>query len=319
MPDNQVGVDGDVVPLWMDIWSTDYKDVSPADGIDDDLGQITLDFPSNVKIWRPALEGTGWVPMESGDSIDLNAWYDQGRSDAWYWGWAPGLLVEGLSTSSGLHGTNISATFSKGEAGDATDTVRFTIIQTDADVDSDNNNGTDAPDRNADEDSIESQYDYEEPTYPGKVLAVNDDDTDGDGIPDFADGFNFDNNTSDTLHQLDDQVVAEHFTPLVLDLPSPINTSTARVYLSYNGSAPIGVTKTTNATTGVSTYTPEYGSMRLWLSDVVSLREPAARRKDQRQSISSLHATRFYRCNQQRPIAAHRSNFGKDAYLLAIR
>ncbi len=81
---------------------------------------------------------------------------------------------------------------------DAINLTRFSFnTGIDLDIDSDNNNGPEliidsvtnvedlrftAPDRSALEDSLEEKL-------PGKLVLVNDEDTDGDLIPDFADGF----------------------------------------------------------------------------------------------------------------------------------
>src|SRR6266508_2018153 len=55
-----------------------------------------------------------------------------------------------------------------------------------------------------------------DPATPGTITFVNDDDTDEDGIPDFADGFNRDGlaNTGDEL------TAGEHFVPVKITLPA---------------------------------------------------------------------------------------------------
>ena len=50
--------------------------------------------------------------------------------------------------------------------------------------------------------------------HPGKIIIVNDNDDDGDGIPDFADGFNRDGANGTADEQKDDMNAEEHFVPL---------------------------------------------------------------------------------------------------------
>lgn len=60
--------------------------------------------------------------------------------------------------------------------------IPMTVLDIDLDIDSDNDNGFGLPSRNDYEDMLEDN-----PTLPGKFIAVNDDDSDGDGLIDWAD------------------------------------------------------------------------------------------------------------------------------------
>ncbi|MFW5882137.1 MAG: RHS repeat-associated core domain-containing protein, partial [Planctomycetota bacterium] len=72
-----------------------------------------------------------------------------------------------------------------------TDTERFTSVLVDVDMDSDNEDGVQPPDRSAIEEGIEFE-DLILPAWlrlPGKYIQVNDGDADNDGVPNWADGY----------------------------------------------------------------------------------------------------------------------------------
>jgi len=126
------------------------------------------------------------------------------------------------------------------------------ILEADLDVDSDNDNGFASPDRSEAEDEIEEQA-----GLPGKLLCVNDSDADGDGVPNFADGFNLWGNAGFGA--------GGDFTPMVLELPSSIDVSVAQVRFSYSASDPAGVTRSgTGTPEDPYVYTPAPGDLRIW-------------------------------------------------------
>ena len=102
-------------------------------------------------------------------------------------------------------------------------------LSADLDVDSFNTATHAGPDRTNAEELIE-----DDSAKPGKVLIVNDDDTDGDGIVDFADGSNRDGQSSTTKQQLDDAVAGEKFVPIVAQRPA----GATKVRITYSGSDP---------------------------------------------------------------------------------
>jgi len=107
------------------------------------------------------------------------------------------------------------------------DTVRITVLDAGLSIDSDNDNGYQAPDGDADEDAVEN-VDGE----MGKILYLNNADPDGDGIPSYADGYNFDQITGqDSDDDLD--VDRERFTPMVITIPSGIKLEDVRLKLEY--------------------------------------------------------------------------------------
>jgi len=61
-------------------------------------------------------------------------------------------------------------------------TARLKKTCIDLDIDSDNNNAFNAPARSDEEEDIQ-----DDPSLPGKIIAVNNQDIDDDGVPDYAD------------------------------------------------------------------------------------------------------------------------------------
>ncbi len=115
------------------------------------------------------------------------------------------------------------------------------IILVDLDVDSDNNNGVAAPDRSQAEDDIEE-------AQPGKIVFVNDNDDDGDGVPDYA----------------DPKIPGEgNLVPLMVSLAGFPSMSKVRVSYSYDG--PPSVDLPAFLATNPTDYTAaKQGTMRLW-------------------------------------------------------
>jgi len=146
------------------------------------------------------------------------------------------------------------------------------------DIDSDNTNGFDDPDGTPQEDRIE-----DDATKPGKILAVNDNDDDGDGIPDFADGFDWDGITSeDDRAAFDDPNTPEHepeeqFVPVILVLPEGVNPSVAKVKLTYSASDPANLSRSGEGTAeDPYVYAPGAGALRLWTKDGSAARDKAS-------------------------------------------
>jgi autotransporter-associated beta strand protein len=133
------------------------------------------------------------------------------------------------------------------------DAVRLTVVGLDADVDSDNDNQFDSPERNAAEDQLEArENDADNNLLPGKVVVVNDSDLDGDGILDYSDGFNADGVAGGDDATPPTAAQGEKFVPFVLDIPAPIDLTKARLQIDYDASVP-----------GVG----PGGSLRLWTVD----------------------------------------------------
>lgn len=123
----------------------------------------------------------------------------------------------------------------------------------DLDIDSDNNNEFDAPDRSAEEDEIENDE-----TKPGRLVKMNDDDNDSDLVPDYADGFDWDE-IADTDDDLNEE---QEFVQLVVTVPESIDLSVAKVSVTYDESDPLGVTR--EGDEPPFEYEPAAGSLRIW-------------------------------------------------------
>jgi uncharacterized delta-60 repeat protein len=136
------------------------------------------------------------------------------------------------------------------------DDFRFVPPPPDLDVDSDNDNGFAPPARTDAEDQAEDVAN--DAAKPGKIIAVNDDDGDGDFIPDFADGFNHFGETSD-------RVSGELFVPLVLELPVGTDSTRAMVKFLYEGSDPAAVGREGQGTPqDPYRYAAAPGDLRIW-------------------------------------------------------
>jgi len=171
------------------------------------------------------------------------------------WQWVKRFYLEGLRPSATVGEQTISVELDaagNGQKWVKQDVVNYTVVNLDADVDSDNNNGFDDPDQNALEDSLENHSEL-----PGKIIAVNDGDKDSDGIPDFADGFDWDTNAGS-----DDLNPEENFARLMIKLPSTIAPND-RVRVSYSASDPNDGGLRTGQAPNYN-YQPADGHLRLW-------------------------------------------------------
>lgn len=97
-------------------------------------------------------------------------------------------------------------------------------------------------------------------------LAVNDDDSDGDGVPDFADGYDRDGQANSP----DDLSVNDFFASWPVLLSGYADPAQAMVSISYNASDPSGVTVGTNG------YVPASGCFRLWRTNAARARNGAS-------------------------------------------
>lgn len=185
------------------------------------------------------------------------------------------LFIEGVRTSAAKGDCVITVSVDPDGPGPAgvvhSDAARMTVIAIDADIDSDNTNALDPPDRSSDEDTIENRIGV--PDMPGKFVEVNHNDDDNDCVPDFADGFNLDG----TAGNADDVCAGEAFVPLVLEVPAPLDPSQVRIRLTYDASDPASVIR--SPTEPNYAYTPpSSGRARLWAKGGSDARNKASRR-----------------------------------------
>ena len=127
----------------------------------------------------------------------------------------------------------------------------------DLDVDSDNTNGTGDPDRNRREEDVEA-------VSPSKIVPVNDDDANRDGVPDFATPFNIE------IPFENQRIQDARFIPVSLEIPEGIDLSKARFRVSYAASDPSGVIMTLPGQIeeeNPSDFVPAPGYLRLWMEN----------------------------------------------------
>lgn len=101
---------------------------------------------------------------------------------------------------------------------------------------------------------------------PSTYLGVNSDDSDADGVPDYADGFNWDGVGSTP----DDVSTNDYFTSWPIMLSGNINPGITTMRFFYSASNPMGVTHGTNG------YAPASGHFRLWRKQALHARNPAS-------------------------------------------
>ena len=174
------------------------------------------------------------------------------------------VYVEGISNSTHIGDVEIQlkAWEVPGQAEPHTDMLRITVVETDLDIDSDNNDAMSVPDRDDDEDKIEDVW--QDATKPGKFVVANINDDDRDYIPDFADGFNRDAAEPDPEPE-DDANVNDSFVPLILELSKAIDVSRAKVRFTYSDSDPARVIRSGFEPEFI--YIPEAGHLRIWKVD----------------------------------------------------
>jgi len=130
--------------------------------------------------------------------------------------------------------------------------VRYLLKTMDLDIDSDNTKVNEPPDRDFAEEAIEDHADK-----PGKLIWLNEGDVDGDGVPNFADGFDKWGNEGANA--------GGPFTPLVLEVPQGLDASVAQVRFTYSESDPDGVTRSGAGTANdPHIYGAPAGDLRIW-------------------------------------------------------
>jgi hypothetical protein len=126
----------------------------------------------------------------------------------------------------------------------------FGVLFVDLDIDSDNNNGYGPPDRSPQEDAIEA-------TPEGrKLIFVDNADTNGDGIPDYA-----------------DYTKSHVFVPVVLQVGKVLDTKQISIMLHYAGSDPAKLVAQT-LSDGSKNYVIPPGYLRLWKKNGDQTRNP---------------------------------------------
>ncbi len=89
-------------------------------------------------------------------------------------------------------------------------------------------------------------------------IPCNNGDVDQDGIPDFADGFNWDGSAGND----DDQAQSNQFAPWLLSMPPYLNVTSTWIKFEYSASDPADVTR--SGSPGNYTYSPGVNALRVW-------------------------------------------------------
>jgi hypothetical protein len=219
----------------------------PEDMVDPSL--VTFTLQSNyLNVWTTANkdkripDNTTWLK----DEIPSSVWVE---ATSPYLGATPHL-----SLRADLRG---SYKWFPAKDGFASDGAWLSNVLMDIDVDSLNNGeGPNADDRM--EDAIEDDKDK-----PGAFLEVATADSDSDGIPDFADGFNRDGIASNS-----DNLSSGQWSRLTHSAPWTYHAD-ATVTITYDASDPMGVAFQNGK------YTPGGGSLRIWTKSLSSARNAA--------------------------------------------
>lgn len=125
----------------------------------------------------------------------------------------------------------------------------------DIDIDSDNNNGYELPDRSLYEEDIE---DTQSDENPGKAITSNHLDLDHDLVPDYADGYDLKSTyESDTICE------PARFVPITVQVTNSDEPGTS-IELIYNFSSPSAVVATFDHPFNIP---PESAGLRLWRKD----------------------------------------------------
>jgi hypothetical protein len=131
----------------------------------------------------------------------------------------------------------------------------YAFALVDLDIDSDNNNAFNEPDRTMTED--ENENIPADPSRPGKIICVNAHDTDADGVPNFADGFDMFGNEG--------AGAGGDFIPMILELPESADIGQAKIRFDYSQSDPAGLMRTGAGTPeDPYIYEPASGNLRIW-------------------------------------------------------
>ena len=213
--------------------------------------------------WTPAQKLAIWQESDKTGSVQNGATFTIGQLTAQNSEWKE-LYAEGTETSNGVRDIDLTLEYLHEDEVLHTDLIKTTVLyHVDLDVDSDNDDALNPPERDANEDQIEDIGD--DPQHPGKFVCVNDGDEDGDGIPGFADGFDWDGSAGNE----DDASPQDHFVPLVLELSVPVDPPAATLRVTYDASPPGDVSRTGSGTPGdpYLYWLPQDGRLRVWRKD----------------------------------------------------
>ncbi|MFG0304576.1 MAG: hypothetical protein ACF8Q5_00005, partial [Phycisphaerales bacterium JB040] len=159
------------------------------------------------------------------------------------------IIIDDPDGLLGSHGTNGETSINHAEGLSAT--LYMPLV--DLDIDSDNDNSFDPPSRTRDENDAEDV-----PGTNGKLLFVNDDDVDEDGVPDYADGFDLRSEDPD-----DNESLSDDFAPLVLELHALPEAHNTKIIFEYEASDPLA-SEVVHIPHATYVALPEEGALRIW-------------------------------------------------------
>ncbi len=169
------------------------------------------------------------------------------------------LYLEGRRASSRARDVDLVVEQSVGGEPGCSVMTNITIINVDLDIDSDNSGPFDPPQRTPEEDQIEASF-----RLPGKYMVVNDGDVNGDGIPNFADGYDCPASGNPRRPG-----ACGPFVPIVVSIPRCLDPARVALKFEYNASDPASVTVAGSP----PQYTPADGDLRIWARDGTEARD----------------------------------------------
>lgn len=250
--------DGEIAPLDMFAWTDAESDTG--------VWSLTWDS-TKADVYRVLLDGEGHYAgydlvgsgVWSGTLNELRA-FDSAQG-YWWNAWGASAFVDPVGLSGSIDDLAFRLEFSPiGTNVTVVDTAKATVIAPDVDTDADNNDEWYLPDSSR-------QEEWREGSNGGKTLYVNDGDIDGDGVIDWADGYNLKN-----AEHSDNSIGSEmmrYFVPVMLKFPPVFDANEASFEVLYLDSDPSAVTRTGLGTSeDPFVYAPPHlASLRLWTNN----------------------------------------------------
>lgn len=231
-----------------------YNDSEDADLIEFKVttsiqnGIIQLSYigsENKIKVWaskEKVVHSKQWLVQNGKIKGSTNAPSNSDETEGYFY-------VEGIEISQSWNDVKIKVEV---QGTEERDEIRFSVLEVDLDIDSNNNEGLSFESGSEQEDKMES-------IAPGKIVMVND--GFGDDIPDWADGFD------SSSHTTQDEICGPpiRFVPIILTKKAPF-TSGSHVTFHYSASDPsaVGVIPGGFPGFGWQYHKPMIGKIRIW-------------------------------------------------------
>jgi hypothetical protein len=265
------------------------KEVTITAKTDNTAGDLTLTVSGNIAAIKCPVSGFTDTIYWNDDK--KNARYDQSDHVTLKWKLEANtppfsviLYIEGVETSATPADIKFVAELTCG-GGSAEDTGETAVYETDLDVDSNNNEGTEFTSGSREEDEIEFSTiptnRYPAPNWskrPGKIIVTND--GFGDDVPDWADGL-IRGTPENQWEQMDELKPPIKFIPMKLERKTPF-TDKCTVKFTYSASDPKDVIFDpgdgfpVDSTSTATSYGPKFSladttkKIRIWTADASS-------------------------------------------------